>query len=186
MKRLLYILAGFLLFNVGAGIVFMQVERFLLKPYRIASSAMEPELRCAQPGPGCTGDHSDRIFALRSAPGWTPERGDVVVFRAPDRARVKCGSAGVFVRRLVGLPGETVSQRNGRLLIDGVPLRELYVERGQGSGNESWKVPPGGYFFLGDNRTQSCDSREWGTVPRSSFIGPVVAVYLPFDRIGLL
>lgn len=185
-KRALRILAGLLLFNVGTGIVLAQFERFMMKPYRVASSAMEPALHCGSSGPGCEGGTSDRIFALRNAPSWTPSRGDIVVFRTPELAYVKCGAGGTFVKRLIGLPGETVSERRGVVSIDGKRLEEPYVERARRSKGGTWRVPRGEYFFLGDNRTQSCDSREWGSVPRRNLVGPVVARYWPFDRIGLL
>ena len=80
-----------------------------------------------------------------------------------------------------------MSQRNGYISINGRPLMEPYIKRGRrDNGTETWQVPKGQYFVLGDNRTQSCDSRDWGSVPRNNLIGPVVARYWPFSRIGLL
>lgn len=185
MKR---VVQGVLLFAVGLllmGPGSAAVLGLTMKTYRVPSSAMEPALHCPVPAAGCTGATADRIFVLRFAPFWTPRRGDIVVFEAPAEARLKCGSGGTFVKRLVGLPGETVTMREGFVSIDGRPLQESYVDakrRGKGAG--AWEVPEGEYFFLGDNRRQSCDSREWGAVPRGNFVGPVVARYWPVDRIG--
>lgn len=175
-----------LLFNLGASVMFWQFERFAMQAYRIPSSAMEPALHCARPGVGCEGDTADRVLALRFLPFWTPSRGDIVVFNTPPEAVIKCGSGGTFVKRLIGLPGETVSERNGDISINGRTLQEPYVKRGhRDEGSGTWNVPKGEYFFLGDNRAQSCDSRAFGSVPRDDLVGPVVAFYWPLDRLGL-
>jgi len=89
------------------------------------------------------------------------------------------------VKRLIGLPGDLVSERDGLISINGKPLREPYVDpalRDHRTG--VWRVPPGHYFFLGDDRVNSCDSRVWGPVPRGSLIGPVVLTYWPPQRIA--
>lgn len=186
LKRSLLVVAWLLLSNVGAAVVLSQVER-AMKTYRIPSSGMEPTLHCAPPGAGCEGDTDDRVFALRFHPFWTPTRGDIIVFETPPAAQRRCGAGGTFVKRLIGLPGETVSERNGYVSINGRPLPEPYVERGhRDRGSGSWHVPEGAYFVLGDNRASSCDSREFGSVPRRNVAGPVVASYWPPDRIGLL
>jgi signal peptidase I len=178
--------AGLLLFNLGATVVFAQFER-TMNAYGIPSSAMEPTLHCARPGVGCEEDTKDRILVLRFHPFWTPSRGDVIVFEAPAEAVVKCGARGKFVKRLIGLPGETVSERNGYISINGRPLQEPYVKRGhRDKRSGTWHVPKGEFFFLGDNRAHSCDSRYWGSVPRRNLVGPVVALYWPPDRISLL
>ena len=115
----------------------------------------------------------------------SPSRGDIIVFKTPPEAAVKCGEGGTFVKRLIGLPGETVSERNGIVSIDGKPLREPYIKTGRrDSQTGKWSVPKGEYFFMGDNRAQSCDSRQWGAVPRGNIIGEVFFVYWPPNRIG--
>ena len=69
-------------------------------------------------------------------------------------------------------------------LPDGVPLREPYIRSAEQRGTQTggWHVPAGSYFMLGDNRTQSCDSRVWGSVPREHMIGPVAVTYWPLTR----
>ena len=87
-----------------------------------------------------------------------------------------------FVSRLIGLPGERVELRLMQALsyvyIDGRKLEEPYIaeNRRDSRGSETFEVPPGQYFMMGDNRSQSCDSREWGTVPRENLIGKVVRI----------
>jgi signal peptidase I len=174
-----------LLFNLGASVMLRQVERFALKPYVIPSSAMEPTLHCPRPAPGCEANTADRIFVSRLALKWSPGRGDIVVFRTPIEAQIRCGTGGVFTKRIVGLPGETVSERKGSISIDGTSLGEPYVEHPSAGPAQQWRVPEGAYFVLGDNRAQSCDSRVFGSVPRGNLIGPVVATYWPLDRLGL-
>src|SRR5262245_17447001 len=160
------------------------------KPYRIPTSSMEPTLHCARPGDFCEGRFDDRVIANRLAYRLgDPKRGQIVVFTAP-RTADRCGpqdGGSTFVKRIVGLPGERVSERAGVIYIDGARLVEPYVSPSRrGHESRSWpRVPPGHYFLLGDNRMHSCDSRMWGTVPRSSLIGPVTLSYWPPNRFSL-
>jgi signal peptidase I len=186
-KRVRLVLAAFLLFNLGGSVVAEQLRRFAMRAYRIPSSAMEPTLHCARSGTGCDGETNDRILVVRFAPFWAPSRGDIIAFDAPPEAGVKCGARGTFVKRLIGLPGETITEKSGIILVNGKRLREAYVEpRRRDTSGGSWKVAKGTYFFMGDNRASSCDSRIFGSVPRDNLVGPVVARYWPFDRFGLL
>jgi signal peptidase I len=167
----------------------MAFQAEVAKPYRIPTSSMERTLHCAKPGDFCEGRFSDRLIANRLAYRFgDPERGQIIVFEAPAKAE-RCGrgdGGSTFVKRIVGLPGKLVSERNGVIYIDRERLAEPYVTaslRGHETG--SWpRVAPGHYFLLGDNRIHSCDSRAWGTVPRSSLIGPVTLTYWPPSRIS--
>ena len=166
--------------TIGVALVFVLVfESEVAKPYRIPSSSMEPTLHCAKPGDWCEGRFNDRVIANRLAYRFTnPHRGQIVVFHAPSDA---CGIGGTFVKRLIGLPGDVVSETNGYVSINGKPLHESYVDpKLRDSSTHTFpRVPPGHYFFMGDDRVHSCDSRMWGTVPRSSLIGPVLLTYWP-------
>ena len=188
---------------IGAAVVLALLVVFVfvgLRAYRIPSSAMEPTLNCAKgpAGPGCLGDSDDRVLVCRLCLdfGQDPSRGDIVVFNAPGEAALKCGEGGTFVKRVVALPGETVREDgHGFVYIESpgakqfVKLNEPYVSASARLADSShfgrtWKVPQGEYFMLGDNRSQSCDSRTWGGVPRRNMIGPVVFRYWPLSRIG--
>ena len=171
---------------IAVGVV-LALKAWVVNPYRIPSSSMEPTLHCAAPAQGCIASRSDRVLANRFVYHFRdPKRGDVVVSETPLEARRKCGAGGVFVKRLIGLPGEVVSERSGVIYIDGARLEEPYVRperRGAQSGG--WEVPKEGYFMLGDNRSASCDSRVWGAVSKDALIGPVFATYWPLDRVSL-
>ena len=174
----------------GAVAIVLAIKAWVVNPYRIPSSSMEPTLHCARGSEvgnnGCEARWSDRVLANRFIYHLRdPHRGEIVVFNTPPKAKIQCGAGGTFVKRLVGLPGETVSEREGAFFIDGKRLDDSGyikpVRRDDRSG--SWNVPKNSYFFVGDNRTQSCDSRRWGSVPRGNLIGPVFATYWPPNRI---
>ncbi|MES1248023.1 MAG: signal peptidase I [Actinomycetota bacterium] len=185
MRRLLEWLATLAV----AAVVVLVFEAEVAKPYRIPSSSMEPTLHCAKPGDECEGSFNDRVIADRlSYVFGSPKRGQIVVFKAPAAASV-CGSndgGSTFVKRLIGLPGDTVAERSGVVYVDGRKLVEPYIDPRMRDGfTKSYgRVPAGHYFFMGDNRAFSCDSRTWGSVPRSSLIGRVLLTYFPFSRLG--
>ena len=165
----------------------LAIKAWVVNPYRIPSSSMEPTLHCAAPEPGCQAESSDRVLANRFIYRFRdPERGDIVVFETPERAIARCGAGGTFVKRLVGLPGDRIVMTRGVLSVNGQPVDEPYVNGGP-SGPDFAERTLGAdeYFMMGDNRGQSCDSREWGPVNRDDLIGPVFAVYWPLTRLGL-
>jgi signal peptidase I len=170
-----------------AAVLVLVLETEVAKPYRVPTSSMEPTLHCAVPGVGCLGQSSDRVIAAKIVYLFrSPARGDIVVFKAPARAEAQCREGGTFVKRIIGLPGDVVSERKGIVFVDGRRLIEPYVDLSRRDRmTRRWpRDPAHAYFVMGDNRTASCDSRDWGTVPRGNLIGPVVATYWPFGRLG--
>ena len=172
---------------IGAIAIVLAIKAWVVNPYRIPSSSMETTLHCARPGAGCEARFSDRVLANRFIYHFRePKRGDVVVFDVPPSAKQKCGADGTFVKRLIALPGERWEERDGVVFINGKRLVEPYVKGNRRDHNTypPRTIPEGRYFFMGDNRVQSCDSREWGAVPRKNIIGEVFFVYWPPLRIG--
>jgi signal peptidase I len=176
---------------VGAVAIVLAIKAWVVNPYRIPSSSMEPTLHCARPAPGCEARFSDRVLANRFVYHFRdPQRGDVIVFETPPAAKAKCGAGGTFVKRIVGLPKERVQIRLRRgaafVYVDGRRLDEPYIEndRRDIGPEETFRVPAGHYFVMGDNRSQSCDSRVWGSVPRNNIIGKVFMTYWPPQRVS--
>ena len=191
LPRRLRIAVDWIVTIVGAVAIVLGIKAWVVNPYRIPSSSMESTLHCARPAPGCESRFSDRVLANRFVYHFRdPQRGDVVVFETPPQAKAKCGAGGTFVKRIIGLPGETVGVRLRRgmafVYIDGKRLEEPYIEndRRDIGPEERFKVPPGSYFVMGDNRSQSCDSRVWGSVPEDNLIGKVFMTYWPPQRIS--
>jgi signal peptidase I len=112
----------------------------------------------------------------------------------------------VLIKRVVGLPGDLLALHNGQLYVNGVRASDSFVDRPDGvveptqpapsssaddadapwSLAQPYRVPAGHYFVMGDNRTDSDDSRYWGTVPKSAIIGQAFLTYWPLGRIGAL
>jgi signal peptidase I len=181
---------------VVAVAVVLAVKAWIVNPYRIPSPTMEPTLHCARPEFGCEADRSDRVLANRFIYHFRdPKRGEIVVFHAPQLATREC-TGGIFVKRVIGLPGEVWSERDGHTYIDGRRISEPYVQpdRRDMESKTMLDIPPAGklhripkdmFLMEGDNRAHSCDSRVWGLVPRSSIIGKVFFTYWPLGRIGV-
>ena len=173
---------------VGAVAIVLAVKAWVVNPYRIPSSSMEPTLHCGGLVSGCEARFSDRVLANRLLYHVDePERGDVIVFDTPPLAAERCGAGGTFVKRLIVLPGETWRMENGVVYVDGRRLVEPYIARARRGHDveQTRTVPPGHYVMLGDNRDHSCDSRAWGPVPRENLIGKVIATYWPPGRISV-
>ena len=181
---------------VGAVAIVLGIKAWVVNPYRIPSSSMEPTLHCARPAPGCEARASDRVLACRFCYHIrAPRRGDIVVFNTPKLAEQECGSQGTFVKRLIGLPGEVWEERSGYVYINGGRLEEPYIKPDRRDNrtlglsdipprNTYTRIPQGMYLMMGDNRKSSCDSRVWGLVPRKNLIGNVFATYWPPSRIA--
>jgi signal peptidase I len=181
---------------VGAVAIVLAIKAWVVNPYRIPSSSMEPTLHCAQPAQGCEARTSDRVLACRFCYHLNaPSRGDIVVFNTPKLAKQECGSEGTFVKRLIGLPGEVWEERAGYVYINGRKLNEPYIQQGRRDDrtlglsdlpprNTYRRIPKDYYLMMGDNRQSSCDSRVWGLVPKKNLIGKVFATYWPPSRIS--
>ncbi len=191
LPRRLRIAVDWIVTIVGAIAIVLAIKAWVVNPYRIPSSSMEATLHCARPAPGCEARFSDRVLANRFIYHFRdPHRGDVIVFDTPPAAKKRCGAGGTFVKRIVGLPRERVQIRLKRgaayVYVDGRRLDEPYIEndRRDIGPEETYRVPAGHYFVMGDNRAQSCDSRVWGSVPRDNIIGKVFMTYWPPQRIS--
>ena len=145
---------------------------FLCQPVKVEGTSMLPELADKQ-----------RVFVNKLVYRVDSiERGDVIVFKLPE------DSSRSYIKRVVGLPGETVEIRKGTVFIDGKPLLEPYVPpRYRDRSTEPAVVVPGGqYYVLGDHRNTSNDSRTWGTVDETTITGKAVFAYWPPERIGVV
>jgi signal peptidase I len=163
------------------------LRSFVVQTFYIPSQSMEPTLQVG-----------DRILVNKlSYHLHGVDRGDIVVFRRPPREEETCSGPLVndLVKRVVGLPGETVSLHDGVVDINGKPLREPGLPAGDvttpGPGDtpysleKPFRVPAGDYFLMGDNRTASCDSRYWGPISRSLIVGKVDVRIWPVSRLHL-
>jgi signal peptidase I len=183
---------------VAIGVV-LAFQAEVAKPYRIPSASMETTLHCARPTSGCLGSTGDRVLVNRLAYALgSPQRGQIVVFKAPAGAGgCASGDGGsTFVKRLIGMPGESVREDDSGFIwvrrsdtTRWTKLDEPYLSPATRRADtehfgQTWRVPEGDYFMLGDNRPDSCDSRSWGSVARSSLIGPVIFTYWPPSRIS--
>jgi signal peptidase I len=166
--------------------VVLALEHWVAALYRLSSASMEPTLHCARGTPNCLGGAADVVLANRLVYRLrNPRRGEVVVVQLPQAAARKCGAEATVIKRVIGLPGESVSERDGVVSIDGRPLREPYVDlfHDDHDPQASWHVPAGGYFLMGDNRGESCDSRTVGALPRDDIKAKVAGVVWPPGRI---
>ena len=106
-----------------------------------------------------------------------PQRGDIVVFSFPLDPKQD------LIKRVIGLPGETIEVQDGMVTVNGTPLEESYItDPPLYSG--TWVVPEGQYFVLGDNRNESRDSHQWGFLPHENIIAKAVWIYFPLDHFG--
>jgi signal peptidase I len=188
--------ADWVLTIAGAIAIVLAIKAWVVNPYRIPTSSMEPTLHCAKPAQWCEANTSDRVLANRFIYHFrSPHRGEIVVFETPSLAQQECGAHGTFVKRLIGLPGDVWEERAGYIYVDGKNLNEPYIKPGRRDDrtlglsdilprNTYSRIPNGYYLMMGDNRKSSCDSRVWGLVPRKSLIGPVFATYWPLNRVS--
>lgn len=108
-----------------------------------------------------------------------PQRGEIIVFHFPRDPRRD------FVKRVIGVPGDTVEVRRGVVYLNGLPLEEPYIIEPSFDTRPALRLRPGEYYVLGDHRRASNDSRDWGPVPEENIIGKVLLTYWPPDRFGV-
>lgn len=164
-------------------LLFMAV-RLLVQNYRVEGPSMTPTLLDQQM---IVVDKAEYYFG-------SPQRGDVIVFQAPAAALAHCTPAGDagqtdvdFVKRVIGVPGDTVqTQPDGSVEVDGTQLQEPYTNGMTPQEQGTWHISSGQYFVMGDNRGNSCDSRNWGPVPRNNIIGKASLVYWPLSSFHLV
>lgn len=161
---------------VVAVLASLLVRTFVFQTYFIPSASMEPTLMIG-----------DRIIVNKlSVDFGTIHTGDIIVFKAPPTEN--CGTPVTdLVKRVIGVPGDILTSKGNTIYIDNKALKETwshYEPLGKPIGRV--KVKPGQYFVMGDNHPDSCDSRYWGTVPRSDIIGKVFLRIWPLKRISFL
>lgn len=119
-----------------------------------------------------------------------PERGDIVVFMPPDSASLCTGQSpplkDAYIKRVIGLPGEQVEVKEGKVYINNRPIAEKYIEEIPQYPYGPAIVPKNSYLVLGDNRNASCDSHYWGFVPRGNIIGRAIVRFWPLNRAGYI
>lgn len=145
---------------------------FLYQPVKVEGTSMAPLL-----------SDQERIFINKFVYRFEPiDRGDVIVFWYPlDRSKS-------FIKRVIGLPGETLEIRSGHLYVNGKELEEEYVPASyfDGASYPPLRIPDDEYFVMGDHRDSSNDSRMFGPVPRQFIYGKAVFAYWPVDHFGSL
>lgn len=165
---------------LAAALIALLLRLFILQPYWIPSESMEPTLH------GCAGCNDDRLLVNKLAYVLNGvHRGDVVVFHRPPSVHT---AEKDLVKRVVALPGETVSAHGGKVWVGDRPVSEPYVSR-PCHGTDDFgpvTVPRGELFVMGDNRCDSFDSRMFGPIPRSSIIGRAFVIMWPISRVHWL
>ncbi|MGH9043383.1 MAG: signal peptidase I [Acidimicrobiales bacterium] len=160
-----------------AVLVAFLMRAFVVQTFFIPSASMSPTLKVG-----------DRILVNKLAYKLHGVgRGDIVVFKHPPAEH--CGTeVDDLVKRVIGLPGETISDTNGTIFIDAKPLAQPWLPKNDpGTFTPSFRavhIPQNDYFVMGDNRVISCDSRFWGFVPRSLIVGKVEMRIWPPSRVG--
>jgi signal peptidase I len=156
-------------------IIIIPIRYFVVQPFFVRGASMEP-----------TYDNGDYLLVDEVSYRFSEVgRGDVIIFRFPP------DPSQFYIKRVVGLPGETVTVREGAVVVvndanpEGFMLQEAYLEE-KTSGDTTLALADGEYFVLGDNRDASFDSRSWGALPRRDIVGRVFLRAWPFDRLDLV
>lgn len=174
MKAFFYTLREILEIVLIAVLVVVGVRQFLVQPFLVNGSSMEPTFQ--------SGDYI--LINEVSLQFRQPERGEVIVFKYPGDEKT------YFIKRVIGLPGEKVEVLDGNVFIfnsqnpNGLKLSESYLpDNLKTIGNKELQLGSDQYFVLGDNRNASFDSRQWGAVKRSEIVGIVWVRLWPLDKV---
>lgn len=172
---------------VVAVVVAFLLRTFVIATYSIPSGSMEPTLKVG-----------DRIIVNKlSYDVHGVDRGNIVVFSTPPKEDCAGPPVADLVKRVIGLPGETISLSGGNVFINGRAIAERWLpasEKGRTypgpspeaySLHHSFHIPHGDVYVMGDNRTLSCDSRYWGPIAESTIVGKVDLRIWPLSRLGL-
>jgi len=159
------------------GVIAFVIRFFLIQPFVVEGASMEPNFH----------NNDYLIIEKISEKIKEPKRGDVIVFRYPNNPKVN------YIKRIIGIPGDTIIINNGVLKIrtpgsnEEKIINENYIpESIKTSGNMETKIENDQYFVLGDNRSNSSDSREWGVLPKENIIGRAWLVILPTEDFGIV
>jgi len=169
------VLIEWLVIVVLAVVFSLLVRTYAFQTFSIPSKSMNPTLK-----------KGDRIVVDKlSVRFGTINIGDIVVFKAPKDVAADCGDdVADLVKRVIGVPGDHLTSKGNTIYVNGQALKQdwsHFVTLGPPIGHVT--VPAGQYFMMGDNHNNSCDSRTWGTVPRSNIIGKVFLRIWPLPRI---
>jgi signal peptidase I len=163
---------------VAAVLVSLLVRAYVFQTYYVPSGSMEPTLMI--------GDHIG--VSKLSVTFGTIHRGDIVVFKAPAAVARACGDNYTdLVKRVIGLPGDQLTSKGNTIYVNGKALKQPWSHMEPivtAIGHVT--VPANHYFMMGDNEPGSCDSRMWGTVPRSAIIGKAILRIWPLSRFAFL
>jgi signal peptidase I len=150
-------------------VIFFAIH-FMIQNFRIDGTSMEPNI------------HNGEYVIVNKTAYWfghNPQRGDVIIFNAPDQPQND------RVKRVIGLPGDVVEVRgDGTVYVNGQQLEEPYLPPHHSGTSGTWTVPEDQYFVMGDNRSASLDSRAKGPVPRNKIIGKAWLIIWPLHDWG--
>lgn len=154
--------------------IVIALRLFVFQPFLVRGSSMEPNFH-----------NLDYLIVDEISYRFhEPNRGDVIVFKYPNEPSQK------YIKRIIGLPGETIQISDGKIFIskDGKTINpeEQYLETRQTSGSVKETLEENEYFVMGDNRSHSADSRQWGDLPRENIIGKVFLRVFPLGDFGLI
>lgn len=154
---------------VLAAVIFFAM-RFVLQSYFVQDVGMQPNINVG----------SDVLVNKTAYLFHAPQRGDVIVFHYPFNTSKN------LIRRIIGVPGDTIKTDDTHIWVNNVLLNEPYVSKSANPQANQWKVPVNSYFVLSDNRPDSDDSRTWGIVPKNFIIGKAVMIYWPTKTWGFI